>query len=658
MLLGRNYRVDAAYGSKEYEQQLTLKRLLPKLQPIWEREDAKDSDVEVFESRLIKHWPALFSLLRRLYGDRYDFFFHLEQILVTISEGFFQRSDELHRIDEQRIHHVDWFQSEELVGGALYVDLFSENLGQLKEHIPYFKKLGLSYLHLMPLFAIRPGDNDGGYAISNYRSVDPRLGTIDDLRELSKRLRDAVILLVLDFVFNHTADDHLWAQEAKAGNPEYQDFYYLFPDRTIPDQYDSTLREIFPTVRRGNFTWHDGMRRWVWTTFNNFQWDLKYANPAVFNAMLGELLFIINNGVDVVRFDAVAFIWKRLGTTCENLPEAHWLIQAFRAATNIAAPGVLFKSEAIVHPDQVVEYVSPEECQLSYNPTLMALCWESLATREVKLLRQSLSHRHKLPAGTAWVNYLRCHDDIGWTFDDADAAAVGIRAYDHRQFLNAFYTGQFPGSFARGIPFQQNERTGDMRISGTMASLIGLEKAIEEECEEEIERSIRRILLMNSIILSIGGIPLLYIGEEWGTINDYDFIKDPAKSGDSRWVHRPKMRWDWLEQTEAAHPYRNRIYRSIRELIFLRRSQPALAGQDLELFPTDSGSVLGYVRQHKGDRLIVLANFSEKPSQIPANRLRIAGMGRFFEDVVSGSILSTSDSIPIEGYQYYWLKRN
>ncbi|XZE18110.1 alpha-amylase family glycosyl hydrolase [Pirellulaceae bacterium SH449] len=658
MLLGRNYRVDAPFGSQEYEQQLTLKRLLPKLQSIWEREEAKDSDIEAFESRLIEHWPALFKLLRKLYGERYDFFYHLEQILATISEGFFQRSDELHRVDEQRIHHADWFQSEELVGGALYVDLFSENLGRLKEHIPYFKKLGLSYLHLMPLFAIRPGDNDGGYAISNYRSVDPRLGTIDDLRELSKRLRDAGILLVLDFVFNHTADDHSWAQEAKAGNPEYQDFYYLFPDRTIPDQYDRTLREIFPTVRRGNFSWHDGMRRWVWTTFNNFQWDLKYANPAVFNAMLGELLFIINNGIDVVRFDAVAFIWKRLGTTCENLPEAHLLIQAFRAATNIAAPGVLFKSEAIVHPDQVVEYVSTEECQISYNPTLMALCWESLATREVKLLRQSLSHRHKLPAGTAWVNYLRCHDDIGWTFDDADAAAVGIQAYDHRQFLNAFYTGQFPGSFARGIPFQQNEQTGDMRISGTMASLIGLEKAIEEECEEEIERSIRRILLMNSIILSIGGIPLLYIGEEWGTINDYDFVKDPAKSGDTRWVHRPKMRWDWLEQSEAAHPYRNRIYQSIRKLILLRRSQPALAGQDLELFPTDTGSVLGYVRQHKGDRLIVLANFSEKPSQIPANRLRIAGMGRFFEDVVSGSILSTSDSIPIEGYQYYWLKRN
>ena len=581
MLLGRNYRVDAEFGSPDYDQQLTLKRLLPRLQSIWEENAPREEDIDAFESRLLLNWPRLFELLRRLYGHRYDFFYHLEQILATISDGYFQRSEDLHKIDLQRIHNCEWFQSEQMVGGALYVDLFSENLGRLKDHISYFKNLGLSYLHLMPLFAIRPGDNDGGYAISNYRSVDPRLGTIDDLRELARQLREAGIVLVLDFVFNHTADDHYWAQEAKAGNPEYQDFYYLFPDRSMPDQYDQSLREIFPTVRKGNFSWHDDIRKWVWTTFNNYQWDLKYANPAVFNAMLGELLFIINNGVDVIRFDAVAFIWKQLGTACENLPEAHWLIQAFRAAANIVAPGVLFKSEAIVHPDQVVEYVSGKECQLSYNPTLMALCWESLATREVKLLRQSLSHRHKLPTGTSWVNYLRCHDDIGWTFDDADAAAVGIDAWGHRQFLNAFYTGQFPGSFAQGIPFQQNEKTGDMRISGTMASLIGLEKAIEEQCEEEIERSICRILLLNSVILSIGGIPLLYIGEEWGTINDYDFVKDPAKAGDTRWVHRPKMQWDWLDQAEVAHPHRNRIYKSLRDLILLRRSLPALAGQEL-----------------------------------------------------------------------------
>jgi len=657
VLRGTEYQVTASPGSPQYDAQVSLKRLLPRLHQLWETEQPDAEVIESFEERLVQEWPRLFRLLRQLYGQRYDFFYHLEQILLTAARGWLMRGDDLRQIDYQRIYDPNWFQSQTMVGGALYVDLFSENLGKLREHISYFKNLGLTYLHLMPLFAVRPGDSDGGYAISNYRSIDPRLGTIDDLRSLASDLRAAGIVLVLDFVFNHTADDHYWARQALAGDAEYQDFYYLFPDRTMPDAYERTLREIFPTVRRGNFTWHDTLQRWIWTTFNNFQWDLNYANPAVFQAMLAEMLFIANTGIDILRFDAVAFIWKRMGTNCENLPEAHLLIQAFNAAARMAAPGLLFKSEAIVHPDEVVQYVSRGECQLSYNPTLMALCWESLATRDTKLLVRSLTHRHKLPEGTTWINYLRCHDDIGWTFDDADAAAVGIDAYNHRQFLNQFYTGQFSGSFARGIPFQHNHQTGDMRISGTMASLAGLEKAIDENDENEKELAIRRILLMNSLTLSIGGIPLLYLGEEWGTINDYDFVKDPAKAGDTRWVHRPKMKWEWLTETHAEAETRRRIFKSLQQLILHRKTQSALAGLQMELVPTESQAILGYLRQNEGNRLIVLANFSEATHEVSANRLRTAGLGRFFEDLITGQTIGTSVPVTLAPYQYMWLKR-
>jgi amylosucrase len=657
VLRSSDYPVTARLGTSEYDSQVTLRRLLPRLNSIWEQAGTDPDTLDVFEQRLEAQWPRLFRLLRGLYGDRYDFFYHVEQILITIAKGWLSRPTELQRLDQRRCNDVKWFQSERMVGGALYVDLFSENLGKLRQCIDYFENLGLTYLHLMPLFAVRPGDSDGGYAISNYRSVDPRLGTIEDLRLLASELHQAGIVLVLDFVFNHTADDHHWALQALAGDPEYQEYYYMFPDRQMPDEYEKTLREIFPTIRRGNFTWHDGLRMWVWTTFNSFQWDLNYSNPSVFNSMLDELLFIANTGVDILRFDAVAFIWKKLGTSCENLPEAHQLIQAFNAAVRVAAPGVLFKSEAIVHPDEVIRYISPDECQLSYNPTLMALCWESLATRETRLLTQSISHRHRLPGGTTWINYLRCHDDIGWTFDDSDAAAVGINAFDHRQFLNEFYTGQFPGSFARGIPFQHNAQTGDMRISGTMASLAGLEKALEENDELQIEMAIRRILLLNALTLSVGGIPLLYLGEEWGTINDYDFVKDPAKAGDTRWVHRPKMRWEWLDPAQEDSHIRYRIFESIKNLIRLRKSEPALAGMSLELFPTQSTAVFGYARQSEGHRLIVLANFSESVQMVAANRLRIVGMGRFFEDLISEQTISTTLPIQLDAYQFMWLKR-
>ncbi len=572
------------------------------------------------------------------------------------------RSTRLCKLDQHRINEPNWLQSEKVVGGALYVHLFSENLSKLRQHVAYFKELGLTYLHLMPLFAVRPGDNDGGYAISNYRSVDPCLGTIEDLRSLSEDLHEAGISLVLDFVLNHTSDDHQWAQLAQSGNREFQQYYYIFRDATEPDQYEQTLREIFPTVRRGNFTWHDGMQQWVWTTFNSFQWDLNYHNPAVFRAMLEEMLFIANTGVDILRLDAVAFIWKQKGTSCENLPEAHVLIKAFNLLARIAAPSLLFKSEAIVHPDEVVKYISPLECQISYNPTLMALLWESLATRRVSLLIRTLSHRYRLPENAAWVNYLRCHDDIGWTFDDGDAAAIGINGYDHRQFLNSFYTGQFPGSFARGVPFQENQETGDMRISGTMASLAGLEQAVEEDNEEKKELAIRRMMLLHSITLSIGGIPLLYLGEEWGMLNDYGFVKDPAKAGDSRWIHRPKMKWEYLEELDdhiesGNGSIRKRVFTSTKKLIALRKSLPALAGQTMELITTSNEHVLGYVRFREGHRLIVLANFCEQPQIVEGNRLRTAGLGRFFNDVIQNMTYATSGPLQLEPYQVLWLDR-
>jgi amylosucrase len=591
-----------------------------------------------------------------LYGARYDFFYHLEQIVLSAAHAWIARPNAIKALDQHRLLEPTWFQSERFVGGALYVDLFSENLHQLREQIDYFKELGITYLHLMPLFAVRPGNNDGGYAVSSYRTIDPQLGTIEDLRRLSDELHEANIFLVLDFVFNHTSDDHYWAQQAQAGNREYQQFYYIFPDRKIPDQYEKTLREIFPTVHRGNFTWHDGMQRWVWTTFNNFQWDLNYSNPAVFRSMMEEMLFLANTGADVLRLDAVAFIWKEMGTSCENLPLAHTVIRAFNTLIRIAAPGLLFKSEAIVHPDEVQKYIAPNECQLSYNPTLMALLWESLATREIKLLHQTLSHRYRLPEGTTWVNYLRCHDDIGWTFDDKDAAEVGINGYDHRQFLNAFYTGQFPGSFARGVPFQHDPATGDMRISGTMASLAGLEQAIEREDELLIDMAIRRINLLHSIILSIGGIPLLYLGEEWGMLNDYDFVQDPAKAGDTRWIHRPKMQWNYLEDPNY-NSHGKKIYSKLKELIELRKQCPALAGQELQVINFRSPHVLGFLRVRDANRIIVAANFSDQPQAISGNTLRTFGLGRFFEDVISKKTFSTATEIALDPYQVLWLKR-
>ncbi|HMQ34449.1 MAG TPA: alpha-amylase family glycosyl hydrolase, partial [Chloroflexaceae bacterium] len=611
---------------------------------------------EVFEARLVREWPRLFGLLLRLYGQHYDFFYHLEQILLAAGRAWAARSAGLRALDAAREADPAWFQSQQMIGAVLYVDLFGGTVEGLRERLPYLERLGVTYLHLMPLFRAPEGNSDGGYAVSSYREVDPRLGTMEQLAALAASLRERGISLAVDFVFNHTSDEHEWALRARAGDPEHEQFYFLFPDRAMPDQYDRTLREIFPTVRRGSFTWDEGMGRWVWTTFNSFQWDLNYANPAVFRAMGEELLFLANQGVEVLRLDAVAFIWKRLGTDCENQPEAHLIIQAYNALTRIACPALLFKSEAIVHPDEVVKYISPEEAQLSYNPLLMALCWEALATRDVRLLSHSLRTRWRTPEGCAWVNYLRVHDDIGWTFDDDDARSLGIDPYGHRRFLNAFYTGDHPASFARGVPFQANPDTGDARISGTLASLAGLEQALHERQPQLTDLAIRRILMLHSVILSAGGIPLLYVGDEVATLNDYSYVRDPAKADDSRWVHRVPFDWEQAERWDDMARPEGYIYNELLRLIALRKGQPAFAGNSLEVFDTGSPQLLGFARRGGGQRILVVANFGERPQALNANRLRLYGLGYQFCDLNTGVRLSAGETLSLAPYQFVWLE--
>jgi len=601
----------------------TFDRLLPSLEETLAAEISADAKGwQMFTQRLTTHFPTLFKLYFELYGNRYDFYFHIEDLLLSLARAWFARSSDLRTLDTTRESNPLWFQSNQMLGGVIYVDLFAGSLEGVRTKIPYFQELGLTYLHLMPFFKMPEGENDGGYAVSSYREVHPPLGTMEHLASLASDLRAAGISLVVDLVFNHTSNEHEWAINAKAGDEDAQEMYYIFPDRTMPDIYERSLREIFPDEHPGAFTalllenGDDGSSGWVWTTFHNYQWDLNYANPAVFNRMAEEMLFLANRGVEVIRLDAVAFIWKQLGTSCENLPQAHTIIQAYNAAARISAPALLFKSEAIVHPDDVVKYISPGECQLSYNPLLMALLWNSLATRKTRLLAQALATRFKLDPGTAWVNYVRVHDDIGWTFSDEDASILGVNGNDHRHFLNEFYRGRFPGSFARGLPFQENPITGDCRISGTCASLTGLEKALLEKGPEEVDLAIRRILLIHGIICMVGGIPLLYLGDEIGTMNDYSYRNIPEKAHDSRWVHRIRADWKKYERRSNAKTVEGRVFQGLQELIHLRKEHKAFSGGEIDVLDTENIHVLGIERTHGDQRILIFANFSEQEQVI------------------------------------------
>ncbi|PKO10502.1 MAG: amylosucrase [Chloroflexi bacterium HGW-Chloroflexi-2] len=624
----------------QYQAQFTYERLLPRLQNRF-KEYAKShpEDWNQFVHRLDFYFPTLFRKLFPLYGEIYDAIYFIEELFYALAESWINRPGDLKKLDKKREANPQWFQSENMLGAVCYVDLFSDDLKGFYQKIPYLCELGVTYLHLMPLFKTPEGENDGGYAISSYREVNPNIGTMDELIDLGRELRKNGISLVLDFVFNHTSNEHEWALKAQSGDPIYENYYWIYPDRRMPDAYEAQLREIFPDEHPGAFTYFESIDKWVWTTFHSYQWDLNYQNPAVFVEMAREMLFLANAGVEILRLDAVAFIWKRMGTNCENLPEAHLLIQAFNLIARIAAPSLLFKSEAIVHPDDVIKYISPEKCQISYNPLLMALLWESLATREVRLLKHSMQKRLALPDQCAWVNYVRCHDDIGWTFSDDDAAELWINGFDHRQFLNEFYRGRFPGSFARGLPFQENPKTGDSRISGTCASLAGLEKAIAIETGKEVDLAIKRIVLIHGIIMTIGGIPLIYLGDELGTLNDYHYLEDKSKAHDSRWVHRPKFDSKKSDNRTKKNTIEGKIYKDFLRLIQIRKNNSVFRNLNTEILDIDNPHVFGYIRKNNSDYIIALANFSEKPQEV-VTELILSKTNKQLVDIESEQILN------------------
>ncbi|WP_027728337.1 amylosucrase [Treponema sp. C6A8] len=596
----------------------------------------------MYNTQLENNMANLTELLFTLYGKRWDFYQIIDRLEKIMSEANKARDKSLLKLDKEAAEGKDfWYQSEKTVGMMLYVDLFAGNLRALVEKIPYFEELGVNYVHLMPLFDCPKGENDGGYAISSYRKVQPRLGTIEDLKFVADEFHKKGIRLVLDFVFNHTSDEHEWALKAKKGEEKYMNYYYMYKDKAEVDDWNRNLREIFPTVRRGSFTYLEKQDIWVWTTFNSFQWDLNYSNPEVFLAMCEEMLAIANLGVDVLRLDALAFVWKEKGTVCESLPKAHTLIKAFQYVARIACPSLVFKSEAIVHPDQVVQYIHKDECAISYNPLQMALLWSTVATRDTRLLNLSLKKRWYIPGDCSWVNYIRCHDDIGWTFSDEDASSLGINGFTHRQFLNRFFTGRFDGTFASGEPFQLNPTTGDCRICGTMASLAGLEQAEKLKNELLEKMAVARLQMMYAVVFALPGIPLLYANDEKAVFNDYSYRDRAEQKDDSRWVHRIKTDWK-----EKLLPAQKEVNDFLKKVIKLRKQEKMLGGTEIFFYDVQDPAVFAFRR----GTIHVVANFSERPASA-----KIDAWSKESKDLLTGKIYENYFSQELGPYEVRWL---
>lgn len=619
---------------------------------------ASVTDDEVFALRLARSAPDLWPMLEALYGQHLEYESFRDRLLAALKKGWTKRPADLKQLDLKRDLEPDWFQRPDMAGYVFYIDRFAGTLKEVLGKLDYLQDLGITYVHFMPCLKPRPGDSDGGYSVMDYRAINPDYGTMEEFEAVTAALRARGISVCIDLVLNHTAKEHAWAQAAAKGKAKYQDYYLMYDDPALPRAYEKTLVEVFPTHAPGNFTEYPHVGKWVWTTFNEHQWDLNWANPEVFLEITEIMLYLANRGVDVLRLDAVAFMWKRLGTRCQSLPEVHMLLQALRACCRIACPAVLHLEEAIVGPEEMLPYLGRgrhdgREGNLAYHNSLMVQFWGALATRDARLMRQVLAkHFPDRLTNATYATYIRCHDDIGWAVTDEDAAALQISGGAHRAFLSNFYEGSFPGSFAAGELFQANPETGDKRISGTFASLAGLERAEGDAAA----LAVQRILLGHALIASFGGIPLIYMGDELAMLNDYSYHDDPAHAHDSRWLHRPRMDWHLAHFRHSDDSPAGEVFRGTKRILARRKATEALHGAyPVQIVDPGLAGLFAFVRKAPTGPLLCLFNMTEHWLNLPESFARAQGVTRMHDALSDHAVTAHHGEIALPPYARVWL---
>ena len=603
---------------------------------------------EIYEGRLKKHMDELKWLYMELY-DAPDMF---EELCGNMSRVYKERKKALKELDLKREADPKWFRGNDMLGMMIYTGLFGGTLKGVEKHLDYLQSCGVNYVHLMPLMESPKDRSDGGYAVADFRKVQPELGTVDDLEHLAESCHKQNMSLCLDFVMNHTSEDHEWAKRARAGEKEYQDRYFFYDTWDIPAEYEKTVPQVFPTTAPGNFTWLEDCRKHVLTTFYPYQWDLDYRNPVVFNEMMYNFLFFANLGVDVIRIDAVPYIWKELGTSCRNLPKVHTIVRMMRMIGEIVCPGILLLGEVVMEPAKVVPYfgtVEKPECHMLYNVTTMATIWHTVAVQDVRLLRKQLDIVYGLPKDYTFLNYLRCHDDIGWGLDYDQLEEWDMLQAPHKRYLNDFYLGKVWESFSRGELYNDDPVTQDARFCGTTASMCGVETALESQDDRALEQALRLDLMLHAFMLMQAGIPVIYSGDEIGQLNDYSYKNEPEKGVDSRYVHRSSFRWDLAENAHKPDTVQGRIFEGLRKLETIRGEHEAFTAQAHgETIGWEDKAVLGIMRTGKTERITGIYNFGRSEKTVSW-----IGGGK---DLLTGEDGAKDGYVTLKPYGFIWIR--
>lgn len=604
---------------------------------------------KIFAQRMEKHQDELRWLYMELYGNDAMY----AELCEQMHEYYLKRSTELKKRDIKKEKNPDWFKEKEMLGMMLYIDNFAGNLKGVEKKLAYLKECNVNCLHLMPFLDTPKGKSDGGYAVADFRKVRPDLGTMKDLARLTEKCHENGMNVCMDFVMNHTSEEHEWAKRARAGEGEYMSRYFFYDNGDIPARYEETVPQVFPTTAPGNFTWLPEIGHYVLTTFYPYQWDLNYRNPRVFNEMMYNFLFLANQGMDIIRIDAVPYIWKELGTSCRNLKEVHTIVRMMRMIAEIVCPSVILLGEVVMEPEKVVPYfgtVEKPECHMLYNVTTMATTWNSIATRDIRLLKKQMDIVSRLPKQYTFLNYLRCHDDIGWGLDFDTMKQWGMEEPSHKRYLNDYFTGKIAGSISRGELYNDDPVTQDARFCGTTASMCGIEAAGFEGNAEKMQTAIQEDLMLHAYMLTQSGIPMLYSGDELGQVNDYSYKDDAEKASDSRYLHRGAFLWELADKRKDLSTVQGQLFQMLNRLEQIRRQENVFS-QEAEVYTYDvhNDSILGILREYKGERFIALFNFSESEQTAWMQEEGIFG------NLVNGEIVEVKDPV-LKGYDFVWMK--
>ncbi len=602
---------------------------------------------EIYEARFQKHIDELKWLYMELYDDQE----HFDELCASMKQFYDTRKKGLKASDLTRETDPNWYKGSDILGMMMYTKMFGGNLKGVKKHLDYLKECRINYLHLMPLMESPKDRSDGGYAVADFRKVQPELGTIRDLESLASECRKQGISICLDFVMNHTSEDHEWAKRARAGEKEYQDRYFFYDNWDIPSQFEKTVPQVFPTTAPGNFTWLPEIEKVVMTTFYPYQWDLNYANPVVFNEMMYNFLYFANLGIDIIRIDAVPYIWKELGTSCRNLQKVHTIVRMMRMIGEIVCPGILLLGEVVMEPEKVVPYfgtLEKPECHMLYNVTTMATIWNTVATKDTRLLEKQLDSVYHLPGEYTFLNYLRCHDDIGWGLDYDSLGGWGMDQVAHKQFLNDFFTGKYKESFSRGVLYNDDPVSRDARFCGTTASMCGIEEALEKQDEGKMDQAIRLDLMLHGFMLQQSGIPVIYSGDEVGALNDNHYKEDPEKAEDSRYIHRGQFDWKLTEKIQQEGTVQNRIFYGLRRMEEIRMEHEVFSSDALaRTMDMEDDSILGILRTGETEEMLGVYNFSDAPKKV--------SLQETWTDLLNDETYDTE--LSLKPYDFRWMIR-